>query len=116
MQTVPSGSSVEPGVARGQPGGRQEGRKEADKSKYKLEARLCVTISSLEATGNMAYRKGTEQQTEVPFTSPGTWQELWVCEPAEHGSLHALMPCIYLQNIKHRTDVSLLLQIACSVS
>lgn len=93
---------------------RKEGRKEADK--YELEARLCVTTSSLEATGNTAYRKGTEQHAEVPFTWPGTWQELWVYEPAEHRSLHALMPRVYLQNIKHRTDVLLLLQTACSVS
>lgn len=75
-----------------------------------------MTTSSLEATGNAAYRKGTEQHAEVPFTWPGTWQELWVCEPAEHGRFHALMPRVYLQNIKHRTDVLLLLQTACSVS
>lgn len=41
MPTVPSGSGVEPGVTRGQPGGGQEERMDVDKTKHKLEVHLC---------------------------------------------------------------------------
>lgn len=49
MQTVPSGSSTEPGVWTSTR--RQLGRMDADDRKYKLDVRLCVTTSALETTG-----------------------------------------------------------------
>ena len=70
-----------------------------DKSKYKLEARLCVTTSSLEATGNTPSKKGPGQHTDVPCTwtgaggSGGSWESVasraW--EPPHPDALHPFL-------------------------
>lgn len=99
MQTVPSGSSTEPGVWTSTR--RQLGRMDADDRKYKLDVRL----PPLKPRESWVCGKSTEQRTYGPCsrTGPGhLWLKPQVCEPAAQQvgiNRHALTPCVF-QNAK----------------